>query len=254
MSHITFDHIEKIGQIIYEDDVCQHVHYPEMLSRYDSNYIQFKTMPSLTAFKKSEQILRTFHQKHNQKHVKFIFPSNEKISSDLHNYLTEENYDIGFLELYTIEPSHFATSVHNHVDVQLVTKDNLAVFLKLQYEEDLKYGETFATEKQALLQRLFNDSHKHQLLAYYDGIPVGSTELIEEDTTVEIDNLFVLEAFQRKGIGSQLQQYVMQNFHNKIVILVADGEDTAREMYQKQNYVYQGFQYEVLQVEGDKSS
>ncbi|MFJ5768031.1 GNAT family N-acetyltransferase [Lysinibacillus sp. NPDC093210] len=251
MSNITFDHIEKIGHVIYEDEVCQHVHYSEMLSRYDSNFILFKTMPSLTAFKKTEQMLRTFHQKHNQKHLKFIFPSNEKISPNIHSYLTEENYDIGFLELYTIEPSQFVIRVHRHVDVQLVTEDNLEEFLKLQYEEDLKYGETFATEKQALLKRRFHDPSKHQLLAYYDGFPAGSMELIEEDTTVEIDNLFVLEAFQRKGVGTQLQQYVMQKFHHKIVILVADGEDTARDMYQKQNYVYQGFQYEVLKVDGD---
>ncbi len=251
MHNITFDHIEKIGHIIFEDEVCQHVHYPEMLSRYDSNFILFKTMPALTAFKKTEQMLRIFHQKHNQKHLKFIFPANEKLSSDIHMYLTEKNYDIGFLELYSIEPSQFATNVHRHVDVQLVTENNLQAFLKLQYEEDLKYGETFATEKQAFLKRRFHDPSKYQLLAYYDGIPVGSMELIEEEATVEIDNLFVLEAFQRKGIGSQLQQYVMQKFQHKIVILVADGEDTAREMYQKQNYVYQGFQYEVLQVEGD---
>ncbi|MFJ7409020.1 MULTISPECIES: GNAT family N-acetyltransferase [unclassified Lysinibacillus] len=251
MNNITFDHIEKIGPIIFEDEFCQHVHYPEMLSRYDSNYILFKMMPSLTTFKEIEQMLRTFHQKHNQKHLKFIFPSNEKISPDIHSYLTEEKYDIGFLELYTIEPSQFATRVNHHVDVQPVTEDNLEVFLKLQYEEDLKYGETFATEKQALLKRRFHDPSKHQLLAYFDGFPAGSMELIEEDTTVEIDNLFVLEAFQRNGVGTQLQQYVMQKFHHKIVILVADGEDTARDMYQKQNYVYQGFQYEVLKVEGD---
>ena len=251
MRNITFDNIEKVGHIIYENEMYQHVHYPEMLSRYDSNYIQFKKMPSLTAFKESEQMLHNFHQQHHQQHVKFIFPANEKISGAIHNYLLEESYDIGFLELYTIEPSQFVTSTHRQVDIQPVTEDNLEVFLKLQYLEDLRYGETFATEKQAFLKRRFQDAHKHQLIAYYEGNPVGSVELIEEDRTVEIDNLFVQEAFQRRGIGTQLQQYVMENFHHKMVILVADGEDTARDMYQKQNYVYQGFQYEVLKVHQD---
>ncbi|WP_339260221.1 GNAT family N-acetyltransferase [Lysinibacillus sp. FSL K6-3209] len=250
MNDITFEHIEKIGHIIYEDEMYRHVHYPEMLTRYDSNFILFKTMPALTTFKKLEHLLRSYHQQHNQQHLKFIFPSNEKIPSDIHSYLTDENYDIGFLELYTIEPSHFPAKVNEHVEVRPVTDDNLEEFLTLQYKEDLRYGETFATEKQALLKHRFHDSKKHQLLAYYEGIPVGSTELIEEDTTVEIDNLFVLEAFQRKGIGTQLQQYVMQHFQQKTVILVADGEDTPRDMYQKQHYIYRGFQYEVLKVEG----
>lgn len=30
------------------------------------------------------------------------------------------------------------------------------------------------------------------------------------------------------------------------VILVADGEDTAKDMYLRQGYVYQGFKYHIL--------
>lgn len=163
--------------------------------------------------------------------------------------MKEETYEIGFLELYTIQPSQFPKAKNPAVDVQFVTDFNLEAFLELQYNEDLKYGETFAIQKQDLLRRQFHDRSKQQIIAYYEGIPAGSTELVEQAEIAEIDNFFVIKSFQRKGIGSQIQQFVMETFRTKTVILVADGEDTAREMYQKQNYAYQGYQYEALKTE-----
>ena len=43
-----------------------------------------------------------------------------------------------------------------------------------------------------------------------------------------------------------MQRKIMDLFPNKTIILLADGEDTPREMYQRQNYQQQGFQYEAL--------
>ncbi|WP_264196134.1 hypothetical protein [Metabacillus niabensis] len=43
----------------------------------------------------------------------------------------------------------------------------------------------------------------------------------------------------------------MESFPEKIVILVADGEDAPREMYKKQNYNYHGFIYETQKVYQD---
>ena len=64
--------------------------------------------------------------------------------------------------------------------------------------------------------------------------------------TVEIDELSISESYQKKGVGSHLQRFAMDQYPHKMIILVADGEDTPREMYQKQQYHYFGFQYEVL--------
>lgn len=41
----------------------------------------------------------------------------------------------------------------------------------------------------------------------------------------------------------------MDHFYTKSIILVADGEDTASEMYQRQNYCLEGFQYEAFKIE-----
>ena len=87
-----------------------------------------------------------------------------------------------------------------------------------------------------------------QIMAYYQGLPAGAVDVIIAEETAEIDGLSVKEAFQKKGIGSRLQRFVMDTFADKTIILVADGEDTPREMYQKQNYQYLGFQYEIQKV------
>ncbi|UPG63753.1 GNAT family N-acetyltransferase [Metabacillus endolithicus] len=85
-------------------------------------------------------------------------------------------------------------------------------------------------------------------MAYYKGNPAGYVDIIISSKTAEIDNLAVDEEFRNKGIGSRLQKFAMETFPEKTVILIADGEDTPKEMYKKQNYQYCGFKYGVQKV------
>jgi GNAT superfamily N-acetyltransferase len=248
---ITFDNIFIHSHIAAENRLYKHYHFPEMLSRYDSNYIEFKIFPTLEELKEAEGYLQEFHRKNGQKHVKFKFPVNEKIPSELVNYLNQKNYDIGFLELYAIEPKQFPeVKDHPDIEVQIVTEQNLKAFLALQYQQDIVFGSHFANQKVELNKTIFEDPSFMQLLALYKGTPAGAVDVILSEDTVEIDNLGVDEAFQRKGIGSRLQKFVMDTFHDKTVILVADGQDTPKEMYKRQNYQYLGFQYYTQKVEG----
>lgn len=249
MKTITFEQINRDGNVIADDALYRQYHTVDMLSRYDSNLIEFKRMPSLPEFKETEQKLHTLHRQHGQNHLKFKFPQDEKISDDIAAYLKSQGYSIGFLELYTIEPSHFSTGKNPAVEVRIVTEEDLADALQLNYQEDLQYGINFAQEKQGHLQRIFALEDRYFIMAYVDGVPAGFLHVIEQPAMAEIDNFFVPEAVQRKGIGSQMQQFVMEHFADKTIILVADGEDTARDMYRRQNYKYKGFQYEALKVE-----
>lgn len=248
MKTITFENTYILGYIVNESEQYRQYHYPEMLCRYDSNFIALKQMPTLIVFRQLEQSLRAFHRAHGQQHLKFIFPPNKIMSDEIANYMKTEEYDIGFVELYAINPKMFSVAKHSSIDVQLVSDTNMEAFLKLQYEEDLKYGETFAKEKQELLRRQYDDGSKLQMIAYYEGNPAGCVEVIERDKTVEIDNFFVAKLFRYHGVGGQIQRFVMELFVDKTVILLADGEDTAREMYQKQGYEYLGFRYDGLKV------
>ncbi|GGJ93694.1 hypothetical protein GCM10007063_15290 [Lentibacillus kapialis] len=57
MEKPTFEDIETIGYIVEENAQYRHYHYPEMLIRYDSNFIEFKQMPSLEEFRYTEDFL-----------------------------------------------------------------------------------------------------------------------------------------------------------------------------------------------------
>ncbi|KGR79668.1 GNAT family N-acetyltransferase [Ureibacillus sinduriensis] len=249
MKQITFNQIHRDGEIILETKEYKQIHEAAFLSRYDSNLIIWKCMPTVELLQEAEDHLRKFHIQTNQKHIKFIFPPNEKVTDEVQTYLSSNNYSIGFLELYSIQPKEFSASRNTEIFIQFVTEKELDDFLLLQFNEDLHFGENFAKEKQTFLRKLHTNDNVHFIIAYDQLKPSGSVIVIDKEDITEIDNLFVLEAYQRKGIGSAIQHFIMEHFHNKTIILVADGEDTPREMYRRQNYHLEGFQYEALKVE-----
>ncbi|RLL41305.1 N-acetyltransferase [Oceanobacillus piezotolerans] len=250
MENITFKNINVIGNVAIENDLYAILHYPEMLNRYDSNFMQFKKSPSFAEFREAEIALKEFHVKNGQNHLKFCFVENEKLATEVEEYLKENKYDIGFLELYAIKPECFPiTASTGSIEIKVVTEDTLEDYLSLNFEHDLEYGESFAKKKIDLNKNHFRDAGIVQLLAFKQGSAVGYVDVILADKTVEIDGLQVKKEFQREGIGTELQKFVMETFPEHTVILVADGEDTPREMYQKQNYQMLGFRYEALKVE-----
>ncbi|WP_228551111.1 DUF5613 domain-containing protein [Sporosarcina cascadiensis] len=177
MKKITFANIYTLGNIVTETNQYRHVHYPKMLSRYDSNFIAFKDLPSIEDFEDKEEFLRTFHVSKGQNHVKFCFPESVELPYELNTYLQGKGYDIGFLELYAIQPSHFpSVTMNSGIDIQAVTEDNLEIFLDLQYLSDVQYGEEFAKQKTDLLKRQFSEPNIHQVLAFYKGKPAGSVD------------------------------------------------------------------------------
>ncbi|MRG87462.1 GNAT family N-acetyltransferase [Salinibacillus xinjiangensis] len=250
MDKLTFEHIQTIGNVVNENELYKHYHYPEMLIRYDSNFIEFKRMPTISELLATEDFLIKYHKQYNQHHVKFVFPDNQKPDPEIMQYFAANKYDVGFLELYAIQPKSFPQISHRlDIEVSEVTDANLSEFLKLQYELDSEHGEKFAKEKVKLNKQQFEDESVMQVLAYYKGAPAGTMNVIVSEDFVEIDNLSVVDSLQRKGIGSRLQRFVMDQFPNETIILVAEGDDTPREMYQKQNYQYSGFQYEAIKIE-----
>jgi ribosomal protein S18 acetylase RimI-like enzyme len=249
MKHITFKDIYKAGQVIFENELYRHNHNPEVLLQYDSNFIHFKKMPTIVEFNATHSYLRVFHEKHGQKHVKFYFPEGEKLSRELEDHMKVDDFTIGYLELMAIQPANFPEVKENvEINIQEVSTETMDDYLTYQYEQNSNHGKDFAEQKQGQHLRNYENEGFMQIISYYKGKPAGSVDVIISKNTAEIDALVVHEDYQKKGIGSQLQKFVMEQFPDKTVILVAEGDDTPKDMYRKQNYQYLGFQYESIKV------
>jgi len=244
---ITFDeHINISGTIEHENKLYKHYSLPVVPDRYDSNFIKFKILPTLNQFKDAEQYLMKIHKTRHQNHVKFVFPQDHTLPKNIKEYLEQQQYSIGILELYAIQPNKFQGQQNEEVLVEFVTEQTLEGYIQLHYEDTLQWGEKYANDMSSFRKSNFLNENIKQVIAIYEDKIVGSVDLIVTEFTVEIDNLYVLPAMQKKGIGSSIQQFVMDNYLEKTVILVADGEDTPREMYKKQGYQYLGFEFNAL--------
>src|SRR5699024_7459194 len=94
----------------------------------------------------------------------------------------------------------------------------------------------------SLYDQLFEEENVRLVIAMMEDEPAGGMTVIETAKSVEIDSLFVREQWQRNGIGAAIQQFAMDLAGNRPVILVADADESPREMYQRQGYEYQTFQ------------
>ena len=247
MLPITFHHVHTPGTLIEDHRNYRHYHSEKWKDHFDSNFISFKQIPAPDYFQEIEAYLRDFHSTRGLKHLKFHFPPNTELSQALNQYLHSALYDVSIMELYAIRPEDFPRkAAPEGGDIQRVDVENLPAFLAMQLEQDLPLGEAYAAQKQHMLEQQFHDASFIQLIAYYHGRPAGFVELIAGDHAVEMDNLFVHDELQRKGIGHALQQFAMNLFPDKAIFLVADQEDTPRDMYRMQNYERLGFQYTAI--------
>ena len=162
--NLTFSNIYNPGVIEKESNDFSHLAFMEVPELYDGNFIKWKEMPALETLKQVENYMKETHLSRGQNHVKFIFPQDEKISEVLVEYLTEQQYDIGFLEMYAINPKSFASDGSGTAQVQFISKETLQAYCTIHYEEAKQWGESYALSKRELLKKIFVTNENSRLL------------------------------------------------------------------------------------------
>ncbi|MDN6626954.1 MAG: GNAT family N-acetyltransferase [Pisciglobus halotolerans] len=238
----SFDSLSVSSFLVEENEFYKLYHNTDALFMYDYNFMQLKFQPTLEEFKILEDIQLDFHSYHNVEHLKFYWPENTGFTEPLISYFNRKNYGIETLELYVLNPNDFHTTKRNQdVSISTVSDQTLQDYQSFNYQIDLNVSPLFAKKKQQLYQENFYRTDLQQVTARLNGEVVGTVDLIYSEKTVEIDNFTVGDLFQKQGIGSELQYYVLTQANEKAVILAADADDTAREMYAAQGYRYFGY-------------
>ncbi len=162
---------------------------------------------------------------------------------------TAGEVDVSFLPTPPqIEYNGYYTASINHLNISTkllvpsieivrVNESFHAPFYDMLYESNREYGEQFARQSANRIIPLLVD---HQFFHYYvakDGEKlVAMIRVYYHQNRAGIDDFYVLPTYRTKGIGSFLFHFVMNELQQKgiqEVALVADEEDTPKEMYQR---------------------
>lgn len=99
-------------------------------------------------------------------------------------------------------------------------------------------GEDFA-KKRIERKKLIYEDPERQLdlyVCYHNDVPIGNCELLIADTVGKIEDFDIIETYQRKGYGTSLLNFVMDEAivaGAEYIYLLTDAEDTVKDMYKK---------------------
>ncbi|PHK50348.1 GNAT family N-acetyltransferase [Staphylococcus edaphicus] len=232
---------------IYQSDNRKTIYLtPEEPLVYDTNKWAYKIMPTIDSWKLDIAYQQYMHEQQSSSHLAFTFPENENLDQQWLDEINALGFELGIMELYAIEPCDINRSKYNDIEVVIVNDMTLEDYIAIYRKFAEPYGVAYANESIQLIRNQFDTENRLRIIAYKDNTPVGILDLIVGETTVEIDGFGVLTQFQRQGIGAVMQSFVAEIANDKTIILIADGEDSAKNMYIKQGYIFISYCYQVL--------
>lgn len=234
----TFKAIQNFETLIEENELFTQFSNSSLPDRYDSNYVSLHFSPTVEEFEILENIQKEYITYENpaQNHLKFVYPEDTGIRMDLFDYLNEQQYEIGKLELMCAQPYSIEINYTNpSISCEIITSDKLNDFLVLNYNDNKRISNEFADFSGRVYRYQFDQPHSQFLLARLDNKPVASLILHISDDFIEIDGVLTDINYRKRGVASHMIDYVMNhiNQNEKPLILVADAEDTPKKLYQK---------------------
>ena len=247
----TFSTIESFSECIEDNEFFMQYTNHDLPNHYDANFLLLKYNPTLPEFKMIETLHFDYQQEVDQRHLHVYWPEDTGLFMDVMGYLSKENYELGKQALLQLDSKDFTYDTQeSSIQIQQVNDDALPEFLKLNYAEDLTHGVTYADHKEGVYHYQFQQPHVRFLLATLDGRPVGSLVLIASKDHLEVDNVLTSKAYRKQGVATSMIAHIVNEAqcNHKTVILVADVEDTPKDMYQKM-----GFHTVATQVQAQKA-
>lgn len=201
---------------------------------YSDNYLEIKEIPT-TELEIDYYIsaCRNYFRDNGVNFVHLALPENKQLSKKIVKYLTKQNYNEIIFSLYVLNVQDYELVVEKNIHIGELEKQDYDQYMKLTYKIDLELANLEWAEhnKNSHYENIRNDDIV-QLVVKDNGNIVASVNLIMDDDYLEIDSLYVVEKYRRRGIATQLIDYIINNYNKKQIILVADSEDTPKYLYE----------------------
>ena len=243
---ISMADIFQEGKIFADDQIKTIYLTPEAPLVYDANKWVYKEMPAIKDWKQHMEMQQSLHRQQYSDHLAFTFPENTPLSQAWLDEIKTCGFELGCMELYAIESQNIRRSHNDQVEVKFVTDQNLEDYIAIYRQFSEPFGLEYTEESIRVIRNQFQSESKSRIIAYEQHTPVGILDLIITDKTVEIDGFGVLEDCKRREIVQTTQSFVADVTDDKVIILIADGEYSAKHMYIKQGYIFISYCYQIL--------
>ncbi|WP_348634734.1 DUF5613 domain-containing protein [Staphylococcus sp. GDX8P66P] len=107
MANITLNNIFQPGNIYAEDEDKVIYLTPQIPLVFDANKWVYKQMPSIKQWKADIATQTHMHKQQSSNHLTFTFPENIELDQQWIALINQEQFELGLMELYAIEPQNF---------------------------------------------------------------------------------------------------------------------------------------------------
>ncbi|MFS0918116.1 GNAT family N-acetyltransferase [Brevibacillus sp. 179-C 1.1 NHS] len=217
-----------------------HVYRDESVpDMYSHNYTEIMSVPSQEWVRAYiEQELR--HAKEQQLgHLKLELHPSLPFSEELKSFATQLGFEVNTM-LYMLAPLEVADKMAQNPVCSVLRGDSTDVMEAgincLIASDSVMINPDFAVRKANRKREIYTTGEIIPYVCYVDQEPVGACEWHLHKELVRMEEFFILEAWQRKGLGTELIRVMMQDAKKRgatHMYLTTYADDTPQEMYRK---------------------
>lgn len=162
-------------------------------------------------------------------------------------------YDVEYYGNYAYDSKKYPSwKVNDHCEVRRVVNQHMIdeyVFLDMNMGDELNNSDLCERRAKREGRAVLSDAPADMYICYENKIPVAYCEIFFGKAMAKLENLCVLSKYRKRGIATTMLKHLVDiALKNKAetIYLVADEEDTVKEMYKNLGFIKTGESYAVV--------
>lgn len=232
---MNYKELLESGEPVYREDArFKHFKNPITSERYFSNYISYKTMPTVDELETDLTYLATEQADYVSNYAFLFFAEQEDFSTNLRVALESQDFEFSKHLVFTnrVEKLHLKPRDLGDIQIVALGEEHLTAYIEMKYQDQLEYGQIYADQMKAENEAHLLENSSKVYLALDGEKIVGDVTAWFLGDYVEVDDFHVAKEYRGRGIGTALQLAAIAD--HKQVILIAEEEN--RAMYEHQGY------------------